>query len=121
MIESEDSLDSNTDNRLSSCRGLSRMVNEDGLIKNPYFSDSSPSVSMHLHRRYHSRKLIDYRANLSSHHGCLFQITYAKNSTSRVEDLVSSVWYNGSLYPGGQHRSTEFQSITVGSAYKGNL
>ena len=89
------------------------MVDSNGIIRNPYFSDISQPASMHLHRRYHERKLTDYRPNIHKKRGCLFQLTYAKNSTSSVEVRAQSAWHGGSLYPGGQHRSTEFQSITV--------
>ena len=97
----------------SSCRGLSRMVDSNGIIQDPYFSDISQPASMHLHRRFHIRKLTDYRPDIHKKSGCLFQLTYPKNSTSRAEDIAQSVWHGGSLYPGGQHHSTEFQSITV--------
>ena len=97
----------------SSCRGLSQTADSRGTIQNPYFSEVSQAVSMHLHNRYHSRKLTEYRANIHNKQGCLFQLTYAKNSTSHIAENPPTVWHGGSLYPGGIHHSTEFQSITV--------
>ena len=71
---------------------------------------------MHLHKSILGKavgKLTDYRSNPHENKGCLFQITFAKNSISSIEDHIQTSWYSGSLYPGSRHLSTEFQSITV--------
>ena len=71
---------------------------------------------MHLHRQGRQQvggRLTDFCLNVHKKQGCLFQITYAKASTSSIEDSAASVWPAGSLYPGGLHCSMEYQSITV--------
>lgn len=104
-----------TDVDLSSCRNLSRLVDSNGVAKNPFFHDINQLASMHLRQRlrYYGAKVSDYRQNVQKRIGCLFQVTYAKNSNTDLKDMAPSVWRNGLLYPGGRHGSTEFESITV--------
>ena len=71
---------------------------------------------MHLHRQGRGqvgRKLTDFRPDVHTKRGSLFQITYAKVSTSSLKDSNVYAWPAGSLYPGGLHCSMEYQSITV--------
>ena len=106
-----------------SLRGLSRMTESRGVFPTLYFGPKSTPASMHLHKPNRGRitgKLTDYIPNVHSKKGCLFQITYAKNSASPIEDHNKTTWYSGSLYPGSRHLSTEFQSITVSSLHYSN-
>ena len=103
---------------LSSCRGLSQMIDNQGPIYNPYFGRTLDQAALAVHlsqqgRGQLGRKSTDFRLDMHNKRGCFFQITYAKPSTSSIEDIAPSAWPSGSLYPGGWHRSMEYQSITV--------
>ena len=104
-----------------SCRGLSCIGTSNKSLENPYFNNIlSQPVAMHLHCGK-STKLTDYQLNVHLKQGCLFQLTYPKNSPSSIDNHVQSAWYSGSLYPGGRQLSTEFQSVTVPKISKYNL
>lgn len=103
--------------RIISCRGLSRVVDPRGPIRNPFLSEQpGQPASMHLHRQGRGqigRKLTEFRSDTHRKREFFFQLTYVRCSTSSAENMPTSAWAGGSLYPGGLHSSMEYASITI--------